>query len=410
MNLQELLNKNLLLIKIEKISDTEISHSKAWFNKNEVLFVSHKNIEQFNLILESIYSHNEKIYTKFTRQKIYKFIEDEIVKEKKKKTTFTEKASKVFFKILEEQEPYNRYIIAPISGLRLDSVNKINISIFEIGKANQLKSILSNDVDGYYIAVKINNIYDDLLAIEEAKNKFLDFIRIIVFLSGKNDKKILIKTGLPSYHSLSHEQMYVETSSYQITENIKDEFPSSQMNNIHLEKIPVDNDFFANNEDFIKLWKIYEKQSLNKNITKKDKKDTMEKRLLYASIAIGESALNRNIKNSIIYTSMALEILFSLNENSLFQQSIADKLSDTFAFLTGTDKETRLNASKAIKTFYSLRSALVHGGNPKVNNDYTVINMYLRAIINELLNNKKYENIKTINDLYTIVKEAQYSY
>ncbi len=107
---------------------------------------------------------------------------------------------------------------------------------------------------------------------------------------------------------------------------------------------------------------------------------------------------------------MALEILFSLNENSLFQQSIADKLSDTFAFLIGTDKETRLNASKAIKTFYSLRSALVHGGNPKVNNDYTVINMYLRAIINELLNNEKYKNIKTISDLYTMVKEAQYSY
>lgn len=410
MDLHELLNKNLSLIEIGKISEAGISHPKAWFNKNEVLFVSHKNIEQFNFILESIYSHNEKIYTTFTRQKIYKFIEDEIVKEKKKETTFTEKKSKVFFKMFEEQKAYTRYIIAPISGVRLDNVNKINISIFEIGKASQLKSILSNDADGYYIAVKINDIYDDLLAIEEAKNKFLDFIRIIVFLSGKNDKKILIKTGLPSYPNLSHEQMYVETSSYQITENIKDEFPSSQMNNIHLEKIPVDNDFFANNEDFIKLWKIYEKQSLNQNITKKDKKDTMEKRLLYASIAIGESALSRNIKNSIIYTSMALEILFSLNENSLFQPSIADKLSDTFAFLIGTDKETRLNASKAIKTFYSLRSALVHGSNPKVNNDYTVINMYLRAIINELLNNEKYVNVKTINDLYTMVKEAQYSY
>lgn len=410
MNLHELLNKSLSFIEVGITSEVGIAHAKCWFNKDKVLYISKHNIEQFNQILEQIYSSNENIYTQFTRQKIYKFIEDEIVNQKKGQNLFNEETSKEFFKMYEEQKPYSKYIIAPISGVRLDDVNKINISIFEIGKASQLKSILSNDTDGYYIAVKINNIYDDLLAIEEAKNKFLDFIRIIVFLSGKNDKKILIKTGLPSYPSLSHEQMYVETSSYQITENIKDEFPSSQMNNIHLEKIPIDNDFFANNEDFIKLWKIYDKQNLNQNITKKDKKDTMEKRLLYASIAIGESALNRNIKNSIIYTSMALEILFSLNENSLFQQSIADKLSDTFAFLIGTDKDTRLNASKAIKTFYSLRSALVHGGNPKVNNDYTVINMYLRAIINELLNNEKYVNIKTINDLYTMVKEAQYSY
>ena len=341
---------------------------------------------------------------------MYKFIEDRIIELKKIDSKFTKEISKSFFQELENIKPYSRYIIAPISGIRLDKSDKINISIFEIGKVNQLKSILSNDKDGYYIAVKINDIYDNLLAIEEAKDKFLDFIRLIVFISGKNDKTILIKTGLPAYPSMSHEQMYIETSSHHITENIQDNFPSRQMNSIYLEKIPVDNDFFAKNESFNKLWEIYNKQSLNKNITKKDKEDTMKKRLLYASIAIGESALNSNIKNSIVYTSMALEILFSLNKNSLFQQSIADKLSNTFAFFIGTDKETRLNASKAIKTFYSLRSVLVHGGNPKLNNGYTVINMYLRAIVDELLNNEKYTNIKTINDLYTMVKEAQNSY
>jgi len=410
MSLHELLNKSLSLIEVGQISEDGIAHAKAWFNEKEVLFVSNENIEQFNLILEQIYIHNENIYTKFTRQKIYKFIEDKIVEQKKNKSIFTEKISKDFFKIFEEQEPYSKYIIAPISGIRLDNVNKINISIFEIGKASQLKSILSNDTDGYYIAVKIDNIYDDLIAIDEAKNKFLDFIRLVVFLSGKNDKKILIKTGLPSYPSVSHEQMYVETSSYHITENIQNEFPSSQMNSTYLEKIPVDNNFFCKNDDFMKLWEIYKEQSFNKNITKKEKKDTMEKRLLNASISIGESALSKNIKNSIIYTSMGLEILFSLDESSLFQKSISDKLADTFAFLVGMNKETRLNASKAIKTFYNLRSALVHGGNAKVNNDYTVINEYLRAIINELLNNEKYKNIKTINDLYTMVKEAQYSY
>lgn len=409
MELLELLNRVLNLM--ENTSEVNFTiHPKAWENENKMIFVSKNNIEYFQMMIENIYGSNKNIYTKFTRKKVYKFIEDKIIEVKKQDIEFTKKTSEIFFKELEDIEPYSRYIIAPISGIRLDNSDKINISIFEIGKVSQLKSILSNDTDGYYIAVKINNIYDNLLAIEEAKNKFLDFIKIIVFLSGKNDKKILIKTGLPSYPSISHENMYVETSSYQITENIKDEFPSSQMNNMYLEKIPVDNDFFANNEDFNKLWDIYDKQNINKNISKKDKKDTMEKRLLYASIAIGESALSRNIKNSIIYTSMALEILFSLNENALFQQSIADKLSDTFAFLIGTDKETRLNASKAIKTFYGLRSALVHGGNPKVNNDYTVINMYLRAIINELLNNEKYTKIKTINDLYAMVKEAQYSY
>ncbi len=410
MSLHELLNKNLSLIEVGKTSEDGIAHAKAWFNENEVLFVSNKNIEQFTLILEQIYSNNENIYTKFSRQKIYKFIEDEIVKQKKNKSIFTEKISKDFFLILEKQKPYSRYIIAPISGVRLDNENKVNISIFEIGKTSQLNPLLSMTMDEYYIAVQIDNIYDALIAIDEAKNKFLDFIRLIVFLSGRNDKKILIKIGLPSYPSMSHEKMYVETSSYHIAENIEDEFASSQINNTYLEKIPVNNNFFSNNDDFLKLWKIYMEQSFNENITKKEKKDTMEKRLLNASLAIGESALSKNIKNSIIYTSMGLEILFSLDESSLFQKSISDKLADTFVFIVGKDKESRLRASKIVKKFYNLRSTLVHGGDAKVNNDYIGINELLRAIIKELLNNEKFATVKTINDLYNMVKEAQYSY
>ena len=354
--------------------------------------------------IHEIYTFNKNICSKFTRQKIYKFIEDELIKYKKANKTFSEQDGEIFFNFFEQQKPYKRYIVAPISGVRLDNVDKINISILEIGKANQLKSILSNDDDGYYIAVQIDNIYDDLIGIEEAKNKFLDFIRLIVFLYGKNDNKILIKTGLPSYPSMSHQQMYVETSSYHITENIQDDFPSSQMNSIYLEKIPVDNPFFYENENFIKLWEIYEKKHTSKKISK------IEARLLNASIAIGESALSNNIKNSIIYTSMAFEILFSFDEGSLFQKSIGDRLADTFAFVVAKDKETRLKTIKSVKEFYRLRSALVHGGDAKINNDYVVFNILLSAVINELLNNKKYKNVQKIDDLYKMVSEAQNSY
>ena len=404
MSLHELLNHNLSLIQKEKTSENSMQHAKSWFNKDEILYLSKENIEQFNLVLEQIYIINENIYTKFTRQKIYKFIEDELIKKKKSNKVFNEQDEEKFFSLFEQQKPYKKYIIAPISGIRLDTLNKINISIFEIGKVNQLKSILSNDTDGYYIAVQIENIYDDLIAIEEAKNKFLDFIRLIVFLSGKNDKKILIKTGLPSYPSISHEQMYVETSSYHIAENIQDNFPSSQMNSIYLEKIPVDNPFFYKHENFIKLWDIYEKKHYSKSISK------MEARLLHASIAIGESALSKNIKNSIIYTSMAFEILFSFDEGSLFQKSIGDRLADTFAFIVAKDKKTRLNTIKSVKEFYRLRSALVHGGDKKMNDDYIVFNRLLSSVISELLNNEKYKSIKNIDDLYAMVKEAQNSY
>jgi hypothetical protein len=226
---------------------------------------------------------------------------------------------------------------------------------------------------------------------------------LIVFISGKNDKKILIKTGLPSYPSLSHDRMYVETSSYQILDTMDQKFPATNINNTYFEKIPIDNKFFYDNDDFKKLWEIYKDRD-SKNVS------SIENRILNASIALGESALSKNTKNSIIYTSMALEILFSYDEGSLFQKSIGDKLADTFAFMVGTNKESRINASKELKKFYSLRSALVHGGDTKMNNDYIIFNIFLRAIIKELLNNEKYKHIKKIEDLYSMVKEAQYSY
>ena len=107
---------------------------------------------------------------------------------------------------------------------------------------------------------------------------------------------------------------------------------------------------------------------------------------------------------------MAFEILFSFDEGSLFQKSIGDRLADTFAFIVAKDKEARLQTIKSVKSFYRLRSALVHGGDSKVNNDYIIFNRLLSAAISELLNNVKYKDVKNIDALYEMVKDAQNSY
>ena len=401
MNLHELLNENLSLIEIG--GQENFFNARVWLTSGSALFVSHGNIEQFLGNLEKIYSVNEKVFSRFARKNIYKYIEDELIKYKREKKEFSENAIDTFFHQFEVQVSRSKYIIAPISGLRLNRADKIKISMFEVGKAAQLNGIISNDSDGYYIAVKIDDVYDDLVAIDIAKNKFSDFIRLIVFMSGRNDKKIFLKIGLPSYPSISHEQMYVETSSYCVADNIEDEFPfGSTISNEYVEKIPVDDVFFCKNRNFSRLWDIYER-----SITKKN---TLEKRLLNAAIAIGESALSKDVKNSIIYTSMAFEILFSFDEGSLFQKSIADRLADTFAFIVAVNKATRLQTIKSVKEFYRLRSALVHGGDAKVNFDYILFNRLLSAAISELLNNAKYKEVKSIDALYDMVKDAQNSY
>lgn len=400
MKLEEILNNTLMLIETITDKNNITKYPYYWLNGEQYIVLPKENHNQFEMNLEQIYKLEIKLLEKFSLQKVYKHLQDVIVNAKINGIVFTDKNSSEIFNKLEEIEPYDSYVIAPISGIRLDKEEKINISIFEIGKQSLLKSILSNEQDGYYIAVKIENIFDNVLAIEEAKDMFLDFIRLVVFFTGKNDKKVIMKIGLPGFKSLTHEQMYVESSSFMVAESIDCVFPqNSTTKNILVDKIPLDNDFFCNNENFEKLWNLYGK-----------KRSKFEDRLLNASIALGESALNKDKKNSIIYTSMAFEILFSYDDGSLFQKSIGDKIADVFAYLIGDSAEHRMEVTKEVKKFYSLRSALVHGGKRKVDDSYIPFNIFLRAAINELLNKEEYQHINKIDDLYLMVKKAQYSY
>lgn len=401
MELDILLNEMIEMIEVSKDNNVSASLLRL-VDKGKWLYITQEKIDAYNTGLELVYNSDEKIKDRFSRKTIYKYINNEVFRKKSANNDFTKSDTEIFFKVYLDQKPKDCKVIAPISGIRLVTEDRVNISIFEVGKTENLLAPINSISNGYYIAVNLNNIYDDKIAIEIAENKFSDFIRIIAFIAGKEDKSIYIKVGLPVYPDMSPEKVYTESTSYNVIDAKGDYFGSLSMNNVIAEKIPIDNPFFQNNLHYNILWNIYEEK-----VTKKNK---MKKRLLNASIAIGESILSKNVKNSIIYTSMAFEALFSLNEASLFQPSIADKLAASLAFIVGTTKERRLEIIKDVKKFYALRSALVHGANPQINNDYIIFNRLLRASINELLNNKKYEKVNDVSILYEMLKEAQNSY
>ncbi len=401
MELDTLLNEMIEMIEVSKDNNVSASLLRL-VDKDKWLYITQEKIDVYNTGLELVYNSDEKIKDRFSRKTIYKYISNEVFRKKSANNYFTKSDTEIFFKVYLDQKPKDCKVIAPISGIRLVTEDRVNLSIFEVGKTENLLAPINSIINGYYIAVNLNNIYDDKIAIEIAENKFSDFIRIIAFIAGKEDKSIYIKVGLPVYPDMSPEKIYTESTSYNVIDAKEDYFGSLSMDNVIAEKIPIDDPFFQNNLHYNILWNIYEEK-----VTKKNK---MKKRLLNASIAIGESILSKNVKNSIIYTSMAFETLFSLNEASLFQPSIADKLAASLAFIVGTTKERRLEIIKDVKKFYALRSALVHGANPRINNDYIIFNRLLRASINELLNNKKYEKVNDVSILYEMLKEAQNSY
>lgn len=374
-------------------SQIEISTEKA-------LGVS--DINSYIKLIDSIFNSNKTISKRFSKKTVYELIDKRLFSRKLLEKEFSESDASSLIKEFTEVLPENIKVLAPISGIRLDSVKKLLIGSFEIGNSENLTIPISNSND-YYICSEIKDSYDNEKSISTAQNEFDDFIRLIFFMAGKKDSSIFIKTGLPAYQSYTHQHIYVETSSYQIQKKTST-IDSASIRNKTAEKIPVDNDFFKKNKSFSKLWDIYKERKDGEKISE------LQSRILNCSISIGEALRSQNEKDSIIHTCIALEILLSYDEGSLFQKSIGDRLAETFVFIVALDKDTRIKTSTLLKKVYRMRSALVHGGNKEIDQSYIDIIQLTRAAISELLTSEKYKNINKIDALYEMVKDAQNSY
>jgi hypothetical protein len=360
------------------------------------------DVKSYFLLLDAIYNSDKKISQRFSRETVYKIIDECVFSRRFLEKDFSNEDALSLIKTFTDAMPENVKIFAPISGLRLDKNKTAIIGPFEIGFSSKLKMPISNE-DGYYICSEIKNSYDNSKSIALAHEEFQEFINLIFFMAGKKDNSIFIKTGLPSYPSYTHHQMYVETSSYQIQRE-SFEFGDTSISNKIAEKVPVDDDFFVKNPNFSRLWDFYRKRKNGEKIS------DFHSRILNCSISIGEAIKSQKEKDSVIHTCIALEILLSYDEGSLFQKSIGDRLADTFVFIIAKDKEARLQASALLKKVYRMRSALVHGGSKEIDQSYAGIIQLTRAAIAELLTSEKYKEINKIDKLYEMVKDAQNSY
>jgi len=378
--------------------DQALKSVKNWAGQDIILYVS--NVKLYFDSLENIYKFNRTISSRFSRETVFNLINDQIPKLKAEGEGNVE--FEEFFETLLSLVPRNFRITSPISGIRLDGVTELSIPPYKFGYLKDVEGPISNE-NGHYISVEIRNLYDEKIAISKAENAFLDFARLIVFISGKLDGSIRISTGLPLMPSYSHELMYVNTSSYQVIDE-RGGWDSSYFSNKIIDKIPVNIDFFCKNKDFKRLWE------LNDGMINGSKLNDIDSRVINTALALGESALTTSKKNSIIYTCISLEIMFSSDEGALFQRSIGEKISDLFVFVVARDKDSRLKLSKMAKDVYAMRSAIVHGGNKELTDKNLEINSLMRTALSEILNNKKYGRLKSIGDLIEMLKEAQNSY
>jgi hypothetical protein len=59
----------------------------------------------------------------------------------------------------------------------------------------------------------------------------------------------------------------------------------------------------------------------------------IQQRIINSALAIGESAKSIDLRNSVIYSCVALETLFSFDEGSLFKPGIGEQIAEALAFV-----------------------------------------------------------------------------
>lgn len=388
---------------MEVINSVELVHEssfKSWPSPDGTSVVVTDSNAWHNA-LENLASENSTITSRFSRKSIYKFIENRLPS--LKRSGQIPESSERFFKELLEQEPTSMVVSVPISGIRLDGgVRSFELVCFRFGYLQDLEIPMASQ-SGMYISTTIKDAYDKDIAFQKAENAFLNFAKLIIFLSGKQDKSILIETGLPLKPDMSSEQMYVSTNSYQI-QDAHGRISSAEVKNILIEKIPVNNEFFTSGEVLGKLWGIYERKHTG------NKLGDLESRIINTALALGESASTKDIRNSILYTCIALEILFSRDDGALFQKSIGQNVADLFAFIVAKDAPARKEIVKLTKKVYGMRSAIVHGGDKEMSNENLVVNYFMRGALGELLTAERFKDAKRLSTIYEMMLDAQYSY
>lgn len=398
------LGKMSAMMGLLKIVDTDSllneSSYKSWasFDGTSVATTDSKS---YFILLEALAIDNETVSGRFSRKTIYKFIEDRLAKIKR--SGEVPESAEVFFAELLEQESTSMTVTVPISGIRLDQgMRKFELACFQFGYLQDLEMPMANQ-HGMYISTTISDVYDKEIAYEKAENAFLNFAKLIVFLAGKQDKSILIETGLPLKPDMSHELMYVSTDSYQIRDS-NGFMSTGDIRNKTIEKIPVNNPFFTSREELGKLWGLYERKHAGTKL------QDLEARILNTALALGESASTRDIRNSILYTCISLEVLFSHNDGALFQKSIGQNVADLFAFIVAKDVNARKQIAKLTKKVYGMRSAIVHGGDKEMSNDNLTVNYFMRGALTELLTAERFKDSKRMSTIHEMMQDAQYSY
>lgn len=401
MQLYELLNELLELL--IPCSEEKINKGDFYLNIANYFFKINDR-DRYQSLHENILSTNKKLQSDFASSTLKEFIRNKLINYKIDQKYFDFQDNTNFFQELTSKQKQNLKFITTIPNIILDIKNSpINLGCFSLDIfPHEFKNGIKYPVlrSTTYLRLIINDVFDPLLASYKASSAFVDFIRIVLFITNRFDYK---------YHlQISNEQQQYDNNEGILNTRVVYNYYAYNLNNdqpitgryeesiikLHISRLLST----PKSSELHKVWDFYQNYHENTDLT------DIQKRILSASLAVGESIRSEETNNSIIYTCIALESLFTKNR----EEGIRSIISKSLSFLVSVDQEQYDNYYKLTTQIYDARSTIVHGRQLSEIPDFNFINKLLRDAIIELLNNKKYKDIETIEQLSEIVRATKF--
>ena len=189
--------------------------------------------------------------------------------------------------------------------------------------------------------------YDDYKFQELAHKMFSDFDKLLSFACYPSAGRQIAATIAPNHN----QEEFISLSDMNCIKN------TGLSSKAILSTTNIDSILYAMSHIGIGfIWDLYCKENKNE----------IEKRIVLAAIWIGMA--NNEEEKNISYTEycFALEALLKFDTKKLLSPSIGYSISEAAAFIISNKYQERKNIKKQINYLYSLRSAIVHGGDKKV--------------------------------------------
>lgn len=142
----------------------------------------------------------------------------------------------------------------------------------------------------------------------------------------------------------------------------------------------------------------------------KNNKNDLEQRIIRSLIWAGRSIEEHYLDLSCAEVAFAFESIFKSDKSRLITQSIQDQIAESTALILNNNYNDIKRQIKELKEFYGLRSAIAHGS--KQEGDIAIYNKNLtifRDVIIKLLENEKYLECNSLEDLKEVLDKKKYS-